>query len=128
MARPRNKKRADTTAPESRRARGAGHERAPTCAAAGPRPHLRAARPAIDRGHDRCERAVRAFEETSMSRRIGTRNLSSFWREERGDLHPTTSLLVSTLAIAIPLGLMLWAIYGSLCESGRQANLMIGIF
>jgi hypothetical protein len=54
--------------------------------------------------------------------------LRRFWREEEGDIYPTTSLLMSTLVIAIPLGLMLWAIYGSLCEAGRHANLIIGLF
>lgn len=51
-----------------------------------------------------------------------------FWRDEAGDIYPTTSFLMSTLVIAIPLGLMLWTMYGSLCSAGRQGNLILGLF
>lgn len=54
--------------------------------------------------------------------------LRRFLADEEGGLYPTTSLIFSTLVIAIPLGLMLWAIYGALCGAGRQASLIIGIF
>lgn len=54
--------------------------------------------------------------------------LLSFLWEESGDIYPTTSLIMSTLVIAIPLGMMFRALYSSLCEAGRQANLLIGLF
>lgn len=43
-------------------------------------------------------------------------------------IHSFTTFILSTLVIAIPVGLMLWAIYGALCGAGRQASLIIGIF
>ena len=55
-------------------------------------------------------------------------SLRQFWAEESGAIYPTTSFLMATLVIAIPLGMMFLAMYDSLCEGGRQANLLIGLF
>lgn len=57
-----------------------------------------------------------------------TLKLRQFWEEEAGAIYPTTSFLMATLVIAIPLGMMFLAIYDSLCEGGRQANLLLGLF
>lgn len=55
-------------------------------------------------------------------------SLRQFWIEEAGAIYPATSFLMATLVIAIPLGMMFLSMYESLCEGGRQANLLIGLF
>lgn len=57
-----------------------------------------------------------------------TSALCKFWRADDGAIYPSTAFLMSTLVIAIPLGFMFMAIFDSLCEGGRQANLIIGFF
>lgn len=55
-------------------------------------------------------------------------SLSAFWQDDRGELYATTSYLVTTLAVSIPLGLLFYAIYDTLCSAGRYTNFVLGLF
>lgn len=63
-----------------------------------------------------------------MSSANWTHQLGKFIRDEEGAIYPSSAFLMSTVVIAIPLGFMFIAIFDSLCEGGRQANLIIGFF
>lgn len=52
----------------------------------------------------------------------------AFAGDERGEIAPVTSFLMTTLSISIPMGYMFLRIYFSMCDAGRQANLLIGLF
>lgn len=54
--------------------------------------------------------------------------LMRFLRDEDGALYPTTSFLMVTLVVSIPLGLIFLGIYFSLCAAGRLANFLVGLF
>lgn len=51
-----------------------------------------------------------------------------FASDEQGEIAPVTSFLMATLSISIPMGYMFLRIYFSMCDAGRQANLLIGLF
>lgn len=55
-------------------------------------------------------------------------SLHSFWQDERGALYATTSYVVTTVAVSIPLGLLLYAVYDTLCAAGRYTNFVLGLF
>lgn len=61
-----------------------------------------------------------------MEPRAGS--LHAFWRDDRGALYATTSYLVTTVAVSLPLGLMLYAVYDTLCAAGRYTNFVLGLF
>lgn len=63
-----------------------------------------------------------------MSSANWTHPLGKFICDEEGAIYPSSAFLMSTVVIAIPLGFMFIAILDSLCEGGRQANLIIGFF
>ncbi len=39
-----------------------------------------------------------------------------------------TSYIASTMAIALPLGIILFGVYDALCDAGRYANFVLGLF
>ena len=55
------------------------------------------------------------------------RALAEFLRGEDGAIYPTTSFLMATLVISIPLGFVFMRIYFTLCDAGRIANALIGL-
>lgn len=42
-------------------------------------------------------------------------------------MYPTTSFLMATLAISIPIGFAFLRIYFTLCDAGRIAGALIGL-
>ncbi len=54
--------------------------------------------------------------------------LRGFLRDEAGNAYVTTSFLMVTLMVSIPLGMMFYSIYGALCRAGYSANLILGLF
>lgn len=60
--------------------------------------------------------------------RIRTDSLKAFWRDERGEAYVAHSYLGAALAISIPLGLMFYSIYESMCSAGRYADFMLALF
>lgn len=59
--------------------------------------------------------------------KAGPVTLADFLRDESG-AYASTSYIAATVAISIPLGLMFLSIYESLCDGGRYANYLIGLF
>lgn len=57
-----------------------------------------------------------------------TTGVAEFALGETGALYPTTSFLILTLALSIPLGFVCMRIYFALCDGGRLANTLIGLF
>lgn len=54
--------------------------------------------------------------------------LVEFRDDEQGQMHVTPSFLMATLVLAIPMGLIFFAVYGALIRAGYQANTIIGLF
>ena len=54
--------------------------------------------------------------------------LRTFALDEQGALPISTGYVMVTLAVSIPLGLALHAIYGSLCQAGWNASFILGLF
>lgn len=52
----------------------------------------------------------------------------AFLSDDEGALHPTTTFLILTVAVSIPMGFFCLSMYRSLCGAGRLANLLIGLF
>jgi len=52
----------------------------------------------------------------------------TFLREETGSIGGATSYMASTMAIALPLGIILFGIYEALCDAGRYTNFVLGLF
>lgn len=52
----------------------------------------------------------------------------AFLCDEEGALYGVASYMAATTAISIPLGLLFYTFYGSLCDAGRYANFIIGLF
>lgn len=56
---------------------------------------------------------------------------SAHWRrfvnDERG-FSGVTTYVGTTMAISLPLGLIFYTIYVSLCDGGRYANYVLGLF
>ena len=61
-----------------------------------------------------------------MTPRSGS--LHAFWQDARGEIYATTSYLITTLSVSIPLGLVLYGIYDTLCSAGRYTNFVLGLF
>lgn len=51
-----------------------------------------------------------------------------FITDESGSFHSTTTFLVLTIGVSIPMGLFCLSLYRSLCGAGRLANLLLGLF
>lgn len=54
--------------------------------------------------------------------------LREFFDEEDGNAYSTVSFLMATLTLALPVGAVLFYLYGSVCVAGRHANLLLGLF
>lgn len=54
--------------------------------------------------------------------------LRAFFGEEDGNAYSTVSFLMATLTLALPVGAVLFYLYGSVCTAGRHANLLLGLF
>lgn len=62
------------------------------------------------------------------SPRALTRKVAQFLQEEDGNAYTTVSFLMATLTLAVPVGVVLYYLYGSVCTGARQANLILGLF
>jgi hypothetical protein len=58
----------------------------------------------------------------------GMPGVREFLSDESGAIYGATSYMTATMAISIPLGLILYAVYDALCDAGRYANFVIGLF
>lgn len=56
------------------------------------------------------------------------RSLHAFWQDNSGELYASTSYLLTTLAVSVPLGLGFYAIYDALCSAARSTNFVLGLF
>lgn len=54
--------------------------------------------------------------------------LRAFLCEEDGSLAVSTGYLMVTLAVSIPLGLVLHSIYTALVQAGGSASFILGLF
>lgn len=56
-----------------------------------------------------------------------TQHWRRFLRDERG-FSGVSTYVASTMAISLPLGFMFYQMYLSLCDGGRYANYLLGLF
>lgn len=55
-------------------------------------------------------------------------SIRAFLWDEAGALYGSYGFIAVTITISIPLGLMFYSIYDSLCAAGRYANFILGLF
>jgi hypothetical protein len=56
-----------------------------------------------------------------------SRGLYAFFQEEDGGTG-AVNFMAATMAISIPFGLMFYSIYDALCDAGRYASFLLGLF
>jgi hypothetical protein len=61
-----------------------------------------------------------------MRQRPGS--IAAFIQDESGAIYGAASYMAATMAISLPLGLMFYAIYDTLCDAGRYTNFVLGLF
>lgn len=57
---------------------------------------------------------------------FSSQGLREFLQEEQG--YGAINFLAATMAISIPFGLMFYSIYDALCDAGRYASFLLGLF
>lgn len=70
----------------------------------------------------------RLFSIRKVYQNDSCQRMLAFLQAEGGNIHASTTFLMLTVAVSIPMGLFCLALYRSLCAAGQLANLLIGLF